>query len=171
MMAQLQPLLEFDRNFILGEHQLHVEYCESQKGGEYKGTVRPWGMSKIYNSKKGFNRIGFSAYRTPANYFATDPNTGITDKSRKLIHTAETIHASVRIRHKLKGKGEDDHGDYDPTKSGAALAGFTLRGNPQEKNVRWEAGPERVLWEDEMGPMERLLLAQWHDIEKMVVSG
>lgn len=165
-MDQLGPLLELDPNYLLDQHRLHVEYCRAQKGGEYKGAVRPWGMSQIYNSKQGFNRIGFSAYRTPGGYYATDPNTGITG-NRKLVRTEETVHASVRIRKALKGKGEDDQGTYNPT----ALSDFKLVGTPKERNVRWEAGPKSVLWEDDVGPVERLLLAQHPDVEKIVTSG
>lgn len=167
MMAQLEPLLEFDPDYLLDQHRLHVEYCKAQKGGEYKGVVRPWGLSQIYNSKEGITSIGFSAYRTPGDYFATNPNTGITDKSRKLVHTRETVHACVRIRKLLHGKGEDDHGTYNPT----ALTDFKLLGTPEDNNVRWEAGPNRVLQEDDIGSVEQQLLAQFPEIERLVASG
>lgn len=165
-MSQLAPLLEFDATYLLDQHKLHVEYCQAQKGGEYKGAVRPWGLSQIYNSKDGINRIGFSAYRTPGDYFATDPNTGITT-DKKLVDTKETVHASVRIRKLLHGKGENDSGTYNPP----ALTDFKLVGTPEAKNVRWEAGPGRVLQEDVIGPVEKQLLAQFPDIEKLVTAG
>lgn len=152
MMSQLEPLLEFDPNYLLDEHKLHVEYCKAQKGGEYNGALRPWGMSRVYNSKDGLNRIGFSAYRTPGEYFATDPNTGLTDKSRKLLHTEETVHASVRVRTVLRGKGEEDQGTYSPT-------GLKL------KNGRWEAGA-KILLEETMGELELQLLKQSSRDEK-----
>ena len=164
MMGQLEPLLEFDPNYLLDQHRLHVEYCKAQKGGEYKGAVRPWGMSQIYNSKgEGWNRIGWSSPRTPGKYLATDPNTGLPEK-RALVHTAETIHASVRIRKVRGGKGENDQGPYTLT----GLKDFNLKGTPAEDNVRWEDGSGKILPEDHLNPMERLILQQFPEIEKMV---
>lgn len=165
-MDQLAPLLQFDKDYLDDQHQMHVEYCKAQKGGEYKGAVRPWGLSQIYNSKEGINRIGWSAYRTPGDYHATDPKTGLPEK-RKLVDTRETIHASVRVRKLRKGRGENDHGTYDPP----ALAGFKLVGTPDENNVRWEAGSKRVLQEDVMGSEEKKLLAKFPEIQAFVTRG
>lgn len=166
MMSQLAPLLEFDPNYLRDQYLEHVEYCKAQKGGEYKGAVRPWGLSQIYNSKEGWNKIGFSAYRTPGDYSATDPNTGLPVK-RKLADTLETIHASVRVRTLLGGKGENDSGTYKPP----ALKDFKLVGTPGENNVRWEAGPQRVLQEDVIGSWEEVLLREFPDIETLVNKG
>ena len=165
-MAQLEPLLQFDPDYLLDQHRQHVEYCEGQKGGEYKGAVRPWGLSQIYNSKDGINQIGFSAYRTPGDYHSTDPKTGLPER-RKLVDTRETIHASVRIRVLEGGMGENDRGKYEPP----ALTDFRLSGTPEENNVRWEAGPKRVLQEDVLGSVEKVLLAQFPKIEKFVTTG
>lgn len=165
-MNQLAPFLEFEPGYLLDQYEAHVEYCKTQKGGEYRGAVRPWGLSRIYNSKEGLNEIGPSAYRTPGDYNATDPNTGITG-NRKLVDTRETIHASVRIRKVHGGKGEEDQGNYDPP----ALKGFKLVGTPGANNVRWEAGSKRVLQEDVLGPVEKELLAKFPAIGKYVNEG
>lgn len=167
MMGQLEPLLEFDDSYLIDQHEQHKTYCEGQKGGEYKGKLRPWGLSQIYNSKEGINRIGWSAYRTPGDYHAADPTTGIA-VSRKLVDTRETIHASVRIRKQHNdGKGELDQGKYDPP----ALKNFKLVGSPEEHNVRWEAGSKRVLPEDVLQPIEKELLKKFPAIEKLVTKG
>lgn len=164
-MAQLEPLLEFQVEYLLHQHQLHVEYCEGQKGGEYKGTVRPWGMSRIYDAKgEGWNQIGWSAYRTPGDYSASDLNTGLP-QTRKLVHTNESVHASVRIRKILGGKGGNDEGPYQLT----ALKGFKLLGTPEKHDVRWEHSSGRILVEDQLSPMERVILEHFPDIEKMVL--
>ena len=166
MMGQLEPLLQFDESYLIDQHQEHVKYCEAQTGVEYGRKVRPWGLSQIYNSKDGINRIGWSAYRTPGDYHAADPKTGIA-VSRKLVDTRETIHASVRIRKQHDGKGELDQGKYDPP----ALKDFKLVGTPQEHNVRWEAGSKRVLQEDVLNRMEKVLLAKFPEIEEYVTKG
>lgn len=165
-MTQLDPLLEFDSSYLPEQHRAHVEYCEAQKGGEYKGVVRPWGLSRIYNSKDGLNKIGWSAYRTPGDYNAADPTTGIPG-NRKLVDTRETIHASVRIRKEHGGTGEEDQGKYDPP----ALKGFKLVGSPEGQNVKWEASSKRVLYEDILGSVEKDLLANFPQIKKYVNEG
>ena len=166
-MAQLAPFLEFDLpTYLFEQHRAHVKYCEAQKGGEYKGAVRPWGLSRIYNSKDGLNKIGWSAYRTPGDYYATDPKTGITG-NRKLVDTRETIHASVRIRKEHGGTGEEDQGKYDPP----ALKGFKRVGTPKEKNVKWDAGSKGVLYEDILDPVEVMLLAEFPQIQMYVNEG
>ena len=161
MISQLNKLLSFDNDYVLWQHDLNVGYYKQRHE-----IPRSWGLGEIYNSYRGIEVIAGKKVRTPGAYYATDPTTGKTTK-RMLQNTNEHIHASVRLRIALGGLGSNDKGVYDP----AALAGWSLVGaehasSPTQKNVRWEYGneemePERVLLEDELGDVERLLLDKW----------
>lgn len=117
-------------------------------------------MGKIINSMKGIQILAGKKVRTPGQYCVIDPKTGkVTDK--KLCDTQEFVHASVRIRKGLKGRGTEDKGPYNPT----SLAGYRLLGDPHQGNTRWvytsaKGEPERVLREDTLGELELELLAK-----------
>ena len=74
--------------------------------------VRPWGLSKIYNSVVSYYRISGSITRTPGQYKRADPDTG-NPTDIPMTHTNERIHSSVRIRLDLGGLGLDDKGLYN----------------------------------------------------------
>lgn len=117
-------------------------------------------MGKIYNSMTGIEIIAGSKVRTPGQYRVIDPITGKTTPE-KLCDTQEFVHASVRIRKELGGRGTEDKGSYNPT----SLIGYRLLGNPRQKDVRWvyegpKGEPERVLKEDTLGEIELELLAK-----------
>lgn len=167
MISQLSKLLTFNNDYILWQHELNVEYYK-----QHHEVPRAWGLGEICNSYRGVEVIAGKKVRTPGAYYATDPNTGKTTK-RMLQDTNEHIHASVRLRIALGGLGSNDRGVYDPP----ALAGWRSvgaeHGNPVvQKDVRWEYGgeerePERVLLEDELGDVERLLLDNWCERTKV----
>ena len=60
MMAQVEPFLEFDEDYILDQYdQTEVYY---KKSGQKK---RPWSFGKIYRSMTGVYVLGGRKTRTP----------------------------------------------------------------------------------------------------------
>ena len=154
-MSQLAPLLALDTKYVTWQHELNSKFY--QKNHQ---QIREWGMGKIYNSMTGIEIIAGSKVRTPGQYRVINPITGKTTP-QKLCDTQEFVHASVRIRKELGGRGTEDKGLYNPT----SLVGYRLLGNPRDKDVRWvyegtKGKPERVLKEDELGEIELELLAK-----------
>jgi hypothetical protein len=72
-----------------------------------------------------------SRARSPGQYWETDPKTG-QPLNIPCQGTNERMHASVRIRKGIPGRGFDDHGIYNPP----ALDGWTCTGVADEK-VQW----------------------------------
>ena len=170
MISQLESLIDFNKEYILRQHELNIQYYESL--GE---EVRPWGCGETYNSFTGLETIAGSQVRTPGFYNATDPHTG-KDTGRPLRNTNEYMHASVRIRLGGKGLGRDDKGVYKPK----ALEGWTLRGLGADVEhfdniITWEHGlagkeTKRVLPEDDLGELEKALLMTSPSIARRVMD-
>lgn len=72
-----------------------------------------------------------SRARSPGQYWEADPKTG-QPLNIPCQGTNERMHASVRIRKGIPGRGLDDHGIYNPP----ALDGWTCTGVADEK-VQW----------------------------------
>ncbi len=171
MMSQLDPMICFDREYITWQRELNVKYYQSQRPPQ---EVRPWGLGFIKNSRKGIQVLSRAQVREPGRYRKMDPSTG-QKTDTPLENTHECVHASVRVRMGLGGKGTSDNGPYNSK----ALKGFKLAGvksNGEVVNggissqqsgqgkIRWEyggsskAGPEFSLPEDQLGEVELTLL-------------
>ncbi|KAK4619584.1 hypothetical protein CLAFUW4_11517 [Fulvia fulva] len=107
MIAQCQPFLDFDLDFVHDEWEKLEDYYErtDQK-------PRPWSFGKIFSGMEGFYALGGQKIRTPGRYCYTDPTNG-KPTDDPLLDTHEYIHPSVRSRLKLRGPGLDDKGAYD----------------------------------------------------------
>lgn len=172
MVNQLQPLLDFDLDYLLDLHEADINYYM-----KIREMVRPWGCGQINESFRGFQRLAGSQVRTPGFYTATDPISG-ADTGRPLRNTKEFIHASVRLRWGGKNLDLEDKGTYKPK----ALDGWTLRGAGADveligdSGIAWEhesggkAG-RRILQEDELGAVEKRLLKISPDMAKRVTAG
>lgn len=156
----------FDTDYIKWLWQLNKQY--------YGDSQLDWGMGKssttrysICNILTGSITLGrideslttefwltHSRARTPGQYWETDPTTGKPTNIR-CQNTKERMHASVRIRKGIPGRGLDDHGVYNP----AALAGWTCTIVNEEK-VQWlPLGHDTVpMPEDELLPLEMDLM-------------
>ena len=164
MISQVDKLLEFDPNYICNQRRQNVEYYRKNSV-----PVRPWALGEVFDEMKGLMLLGGSAVRTPGVYNTTNPITGITT-SCPLKNTHEFIHSCVRNRIKLRGKGLEDKGIYEP----AAMKGWKLLnpkrepedGKPQirdesetinQRGYSWALGdrPDAlVILEDELGDQE-----------------
>lgn len=107
MMAQCQPFLDFDLDYIHDQYEDVELYYE-----DTNQKPRPWSFGKIFSGMEGIYALGGSAIRTPGRYCAVDPTNG-RPTDDPLMDTHEYIHPSVRTRLKLHGPGLDDRGDYD----------------------------------------------------------
>ncbi|KAI9793627.1 MAG: hypothetical protein M1833_000713 [Piccolia ochrophora] len=159
MMSELHPFIDFSETYILRQHDANVDYYRSRKR-----EVRPWSFGKIVESLSGAYQLAGSKTRTPLAYHRIDPETG-QETSSPLRNTHESVHASVRVRYGLDGPGVDDKGRYAPR----GLRDFKLiasrgDGGGRAKYVRWEARDGRVLYEDELGEVERRLLGTDPDV-------
>ena len=63
MMAQVEPFLEFDEDFILDQYDQTVAYYK--KSGQ---KTRPWSFGKIYRSMTGVYVLGGRKTRTPVGF-------------------------------------------------------------------------------------------------------
>ena len=159
MIAQLEPFLDFDPEYIRGQYQQAASYYE-QTGQD----PRLWSFGEIYNSLMGIYGIGGKIIRTPGMYMRLDPLTGAPTR-KGLRDTFEYVHPSVRSRLKMHGPGVQDRGEYEAE----ALRDYRLRTTnsaPGENRplAVWESkskrkgAPKRVLNESPLWETELKLL-------------
>ncbi|MCJ1436809.1 hypothetical protein MMC27_006191 [Xylographa pallens] len=172
MIAQLEPLLDFDADYIRAQYKdTRTYYLQSGQ------DVRPWSFGEIYPSSSGLYALGGRTTRTPGTYTRLSPLSG-RPTATPLRNTHEYIHASARARTALRGPGVDDHGVYDS----AALADYTLRVAsprvPGEPLAVWESrarrrggAPRKVLVESPLWETERRLLGYSPEVEGGVLGG
>ena len=179
MISQLNDLIYFDTEYITWQNDLNVQYYKDKAEGE----VRTWGLGKIYNSIKGIQVLSIPKTREPGRYHRTDPRTGKTTDV-PLQHTDEHVHACVRVRMGLGGKGTGDSGTYNPK----ALAGWRLAGidttdelantsaDDRQHDIRWEyggdakQGPALTMPEAKLGDVELKLLMSYPDVYQKLWS-
>jgi uncharacterized protein (DUF2235 family) len=181
MISQLDQLIDFDHGYVAQQNRLSVE-----RHGKMGTPIREWGTGKIHDSMTLFFRLGGSKVRTPGEYCETDRKHGsgnLKATNRKLENTGESMHSSVRIRMGRQGLGYNDKGTYDSQ----ALQGWTMKATEQAapptpvhlqspgavlkgriSDVRWvkklmgdKETPELSLPEEELGPLERMILESW----------
>lgn len=160
MMAQCQPFLDFDPDYLLDEHDANLDYYEAQRE-----RIRPWSFGEIFSGMTGFYALGGSKIRTPGRYFAKDPTNG-EPTDRPLRETCEYIHPSVRARLKLGGPGLNDSGKWeckalkdwklnieyaDP---GSKKPDIFWKLRTKERNVSYRVLRESPLWETERELLE-----------------
>lgn len=126
---------------------------------------------KILNSSTGVYALAGTRTRTPGRYHRTDPNSGRLT-SQRLRNTGEFIHASVRTRIELGGPGIEDRGEYDPR----ALRSWELfmdRDGPVWEHYGDESDqrPDKILYEDDLGDTERMLLKRDPELYDYVLKG
>jgi hypothetical protein len=170
MVSQLDPFIEFEKDYIwkqmrlsIERHEREIEQIKASGSTQPIPKLRPWGLGKIHNSMSFFFRLGGSKVRTPGEYCqpirASKDGTlkyiikrsayhltlhfgGKEKEMPRLLGTNETIHSSVRIRMGKQGLGYDDTGFYDSQ----ALKGWTLIGEdslpytPHQLGMPGEAG-------------------------------
>jgi len=136
----------FDIEYIKWLWELNKQY--------YGKQPLNWGTGKINESMTSIYKLTHSLARTPDQYWETDGKTG-KPMNIQCQGTNEHVHASVRIRKGLHGRGPDDNGVYNPP----ALQDWVCTGVGEEK-VRWilPGHKEKVLPEDELLPLEKELL-------------
>jgi hypothetical protein len=154
MVSQLQKyqLLDFDTNYIKWVYQNNM--------ASYKEHPRVWSTGKLNDSLSGIYDLYGRLARHPDDYYKTDPVSGETTKTPCRM-TNEHVHASVRIRLGLGGKGLDDKGNYTPE----ALKGWSCKGvTGREADIYWErelkAGEKqaKIMPEDKLSNLELELL-------------
>lgn len=107
MMAQCQPFLDFDTDYLLDQWEMAEDFYE-----KHEKKVRPWSFGRIWDGMAGIYAVGGTKIRTPGRYTAINPFDG-KPTDDPLIDTYEYIHPCVRARFKLGGPGINDHGEYD----------------------------------------------------------
>lgn len=106
MMAQCQPFLDFDLDYLFDQWDDVEDYYE--RTGQ---KIRPWSFGEIFDGLAGFYMLGGGKIRTPGRYCAVDPTNG-RQTIDPLLDTREYIHPSVRARLQLGGPGIKDRGSY-----------------------------------------------------------
>jgi hypothetical protein len=117
MMANVEPFLDFNKDYILEQYDEAEEHYEKTDQ-----KPRPWSFGEIYRSMTGIYILGGRTTRTPGMYCRVDPDTGETT-GRPLRQTNEYIHPSARSRTIRKGPGPEDEGTY----KSHALENYKLR--------------------------------------------
>jgi uncharacterized protein (DUF2235 family) len=165
MMSQLENLgLDFNEQYLLDQ-------VSANKATYSKGSKWVWGSGVINNSLQGFTALAGKIVRTPDRYHATVYPSGIP-KPDLLANTNELIHASVRARKALGGKKYDGKTSYDSD----ALIGWTSYDGKDGKPARWEYdgtdkdGKGKVMYEDDLGRFETLILSKNCDEYKQLFS-
>ncbi|KAK5118008.1 hypothetical protein LTR62_004052 [Meristemomyces frigidus] len=159
MMAQVQPYLDMDINYLLDQWEDAEDFYE-----QHDEKVRPWSFGKIFNGLAGIYSLGGSKTRTPGRYCMYDPDNG-KPTNEPLIDTHEYVHPSVRARIKLGGPGIDDRGEYECK----ALRDWKLTIEAREDGGKWpdvfwrsrykpEEGFAKILPEAPLKPLETELL-------------
>ena len=162
----------FDMDYIRWLWELNKKYYGDEESkqswgmGESSNAYPSKGLTKqlsslgrIDESLTAFYKLTHSLPRTPDQYWETDGQTG-KPKNVRCQGTKEHVHASVRIRKGLHGRGLDDNGVYNPP----ALRDWTCTG-VDSKNPRWTlpghtmpGQKEPLMEEDELLPLELELM-------------
>lgn len=161
MMAQVEPFLEFDEDYILDQYDQTEAYYKNS--GQKK---RPWSFGKIYKSMTGVYVLGGRETRTPGLYCQVDQDTG-KSTGKSLRDTHEYVHPSARSRIVLRGPGVEDKGKYDCD----ALDPYKLKYMDETADKRptafWElrsrrkgSGPKKELPESPLWTFEKELLRE-----------
>lgn len=172
MVGQLEEhkLITFDRDYLIRQVHRTLYFHEEAYQTELKqqpqstvsnpspgkleraktfGIIRPWGLGKIHDSYTLFFRLGGAMTRTPMEHAEVSKAT-MLPTGRMLKGTHETVHASVRVRMALDGKGYDDRGSYISD----ALVGW---------NYKWrkEADPDTPWQQSQPGEVGRFKGVEW----------
>lgn len=107
MVAQCQPFLDFDLDYVVDQWEESEEYEE-----RHAPETRPWSFGEIFTGMTATYAIGGSAIRSPGRYCYIEPTTGKAT-NEPLVNTREFIHPCVRARVKLKGPDFENKGVYD----------------------------------------------------------
>lgn len=112
MMDQLSPWLAFAPGYISTQVSLNDRF-DAMQASQGSTEKRGYAMGKIVQSCKFPTSLGGKRNRTPHLYTKTDVVT-LRESDEVLTDTNEYVHASVRVRIDLGGKGWDDVGAYKP---------------------------------------------------------
>ena len=176
MMAQVEPFLDFDEDYILEQYDQTEAYYK--QSGQKR---RPWSFGKIYRSMTGVYILGGRKTRTPVGFPSRSRRVMLTSKGlycqvnpesgeatgKPLRDTHEYVHPSARSRIVLRGPGIEDEGKYDCE----ALDPYKLRYPDETADKRptafWElrsrrrgSGPKRELPESPLWTLEKVLLRE-----------
>lgn len=119
---------------------------------------------RIDDSFSELYHLAGSVPRTPASYYEIDPLSG-RPTNKPCQRTNETVHASVRIRKGLRGRGLDDHGLYNPPSLDHWIC-TGVGGTADDSYIKWilpghESLPgheEKSMPEDELSELELALI-------------
>lgn len=199
MIGQLEDhkLVTFNRDYIVRQVRRtikhHAEETKKLNGPHTPtldrtktfGPMRKWGLGKIHDSYSLFFRLGGERTRTPMQHAEVSYKT-MKPTGKLLEGTHERMHASVRVRMALHGKGYDDKGEYISEALKDWQYTYGLRAQPDTpfqiqqpgevgklKDVEWvklitKNGKKEEaarMAEDKMTDFERLILRHWTDAE------
>ena len=108
-MSNLKQWIDFRPDYLEKQFHLNQKYNASQKPSLSRG----WGLGRLYNSCTFLQSIAGRQPRTPHIYHRMNYFTG-KEEPELLKNTNETVHASVRARLRMGGKGYEDKGAYAP---------------------------------------------------------
>jgi len=93
--------IKFDNEFVNQSYDCRLNYYSKHKLSAYK----PWGRGKVYDSDTFPQSLAGQKMRVPGKYHRTVYETGISDPKHLLQDTNEYVHACVRVRIDLAGRG------------------------------------------------------------------
>lgn len=195
MVGQLEEhkLVTFNRDYIIRlvhstiKHhaqetkKLEEDHSPSLERAKTFGPLRKWGLGKIHDSYTLFFRLGGERTRTPMQHPEVSRET-MKPTGQLLQHTHEKMHACVRVRMALDGRGYDDKGRYASEALKDWKYTYGRRAEPDTpfqvqqpgevgklKDVEWvkvvtkDGEKEEVarMAEDIMTDFERLVLRHW----------
>lgn len=166
MMSNLNRWIDFKPGYLEKQFHLNQKYNASQN----PPLTRGWGLGRLYNSCTFPQSLAGQLPRTPHFYHRTNYFTG-KDDPELLQNTNETMHASVRARIHMGGKGYEDKCAYAPQ----SLKDWVLGNGEQRsdtdgtislsnKTARWvyigkdPRAKVKVIFEEPLGELEMDLL-------------
>ncbi|WPH03560.1 Hypothetical protein R9X50_00644100 [Acrodontium crateriforme] len=99
--------IKFDEDFVNAANVRQMKWDATHKPEQYRG----WGRGKVYDSLTFPQNLAGKKNRSPGRYHRTFYDTGNTDPVNFLSNTHEYIHASVRARIDLGGRGLEPDND------------------------------------------------------------
>ena len=176
MIANLQAhgILDIAPTYAAEQRRLNEAYYRALHPPQ---PPRGWGLGRLYDSYSAMYHLAGRQTRTPGRYARPDQRTNDPTDVR-LVHTEETVHASVRIRMELGGKGAEDVGKYKsealkgwdcvpPDVEAPEATSPTAERNPTRKRHRWVSVRGKdvvVLPEDELAEIELGLLRMSEEV-------
>lgn len=158
MMSNLAPFIDFNPEYVKGQHEKHEQYLQKEK---VPPTGLKWAASQLKDTSTGLRALLGVVWRQPGRYHVLNKKTLTVLHDKPLLNTNEHIHVAARSRKRTGGLNQRNkvvdykpkalkQGEYELLDPTAAPGKASWRYVGEDKPFAGETLPE-----DELGVFEK----------------